>query len=198
MSARVRARGERAGDGQGLSVSVIENGSSFEALVMPHLSDAYALARWLTKNHADAEDVVQEACLRAFRSLSGYAGGNPKAWLLMIVRNTAYSWLEKNRRPGTVSVEALDEGDRVRFERGNEWSDAGSTTPEIVMIANADAAQLQAAIESLPVEFRETLVLRDIHGLEYREIARIVAAPVGTVMSRLSRARRHLARMMAR
>lgn len=177
-------------------MGAIENRPSFEALVTPHLSDAYALARWLTRNHADAEDIVQEACLRAFRSLNGYAGGNPKAWVLMIVRNTAYSWLEKNRRSANISVETLDEADRARLEGGEDWSDAGSTTPETIMIASADAAQLQAAIESLPVEFRETLVLRDIHGFEYREIARIVDAPVGTVMSRLSRARRHLSNVM--
>jgi RNA polymerase sigma-70 factor (ECF subfamily) len=165
---------------------------SFETVVMPHLSDALALARWLTNNRADAEDVVQESCLRAFRALHGFAGVNARAWVLAIVRNTAMSWLEKNRSPHTVSVEQVCDGDWARLERSAEWHGPCDRTPETDLIAKTNAARLEAAIAALPVEFRETLVLRDIHGLEYREIAQVIGSPIGTVMSRLARARRHL------
>jgi RNA polymerase sigma-70 factor (ECF subfamily) len=163
-----------------------DNGSRFQTEIMPHLSDALALARWLTKNRADAEDVVQEACLRAYRAIDGFNGGNSRAWLLTIVRNTAFSWLEKNRVVDSISIENAAEMSLL------DRTANASPTPEAELIAKADAAELEAAIAALPVEFRETLVLRDIHGLEYREIARVVGVPVGTVMSRLSRARRQL------
>jgi RNA polymerase sigma-70 factor (ECF subfamily) len=159
--------------------------SRFQALIIPHLSDALALARWLTKNRADAEDVVQEACLRAFRSLDRLNGPNARAWLLAIVRNTAFTWLEKNRTVDTIPIEHAPEVSLL--DRG-----VAAPTPEADLIAKVDAAQLEAAIAALPLQFRETLVLRDIHGLEYREIARVLGVPVGTVMSRLSRARRQL------
>jgi len=174
-------------------MSLNDNRPTFETVVMPHLSDALALARWLTQNPADAEDVVQEACLRAYRSIDTYAGGNSRAWLLTIVRNTAFSWFQKNRQRDTVSIETLQPKDQTFLEIGGNWTHNDSATPEAALIEKADAAQLQVAISSLPVEFRETLVLRDIQGLEYREVAQIVGAPIGTVMSRLSRARRHLA-----
>jgi RNA polymerase sigma-70 factor (ECF subfamily) len=145
------------------------------------------------KSRADAEDVVQESCLRAFRSFGSFNGGQPRAWLLAIVRNTAFSWLESNRARRIVSIEALGDAERNKVE--SEWADA--TTPETAFIEKADAAMLEAAIRSLPVEFRETLVLRDIHGFDYREIAQITSAPIGTVISRLSRARRHLLRSFA-
>jgi RNA polymerase sigma-70 factor (ECF subfamily) len=163
-----------------------DNGSRFQTEIMPHLSDALALARWLTKNRADAEDVVQEACLRAYRAIDGFNGGNSRAWLLTIVRNTAFSWLEKNRVVDSIPIENAAEMSLL------DRTANASPTPEAELIAKADAAELEAAIAALPVEFRETLVLRDIHGLEYREIARVVGVPVGTVMSRLSRARRQL------
>jgi RNA polymerase sigma factor (sigma-70 family) len=163
----------------------------FEAVVTPHLADALALARWITRNRHDAEDIMQEACLRAFRSIHNCSGRNPRAWVLTIVRNTAFSWLEKNRRSDVVAIDDLEARERARVDRA-DWPGANTTTPEAELIAKADAAQLRAAIENLPVEFRETLVLRDIHGLDYREIAEVIAAPIGTVMSRLSRARRLL------
>jgi RNA polymerase sigma factor (sigma-70 family) len=178
-------------------MNVTDNKSSFETVVMPHLSDALTLARWLTKNHADAEDVVQEACLRAFRAIGSYSGGSPRAWLLAIVRNTAFSWLEKNRSTRTVSVEDLDAVDRISLERGEASGSDDAATPEAILIAKASAIQLEAAIEALPIAFREVLVLREIHQLDYREISRIVGIPVGTVMSRLSRARRHVAVMLS-
>lgn len=162
----------------------------FASVVTPHLGDAFALARWLTGDRADAEDVVQEACLRAFRAIGSFAGGNTRAWVLTIVRHTAYSWLGKNRRPVVVVVDDLEAVERAQAERGENLGAAA--TPESELIAKADAARLEAAIATLPVQFRETLVLRDIHGLDYREIAQVTDVPVGTVMSRLARARRRL------
>jgi RNA polymerase sigma-70 factor (ECF subfamily) len=163
----------------------------FDTMVTPHLADALALARWITRNRADAEDILQEACLRAFRAIHTCSGRNPRAWVLTIVRNTAFSWLQKNRRPDVVAIDELETRERARVDRGGDWSSA-NTTPEAELVAKADAAQLRTAIEGLPVEFREAVVLRDIQGLDYREIAEVVSAPIGTVMSRLSRGRRQL------
>ena len=164
----------------------------FASVVAPHLADAYTLARWLTGDRADAEDVVQEASLRAFRAIGSFAGGNARAWVLTIVRNTAYSWLGKNRRAIVVAVER-SRGRRTGASTGatETWRRTAST-PETELIAKADAARLEAAIAALPDQFRETLVLRDIQGLDYREIAQVTEVPVGTVMSRLARARRRL------
>jgi RNA polymerase sigma factor (sigma-70 family) len=152
---------------------------NFAAVVMPHLDDAFALARWLTGNGADAEDIVQEACLRALRGLDRYRGGNPRAWLLAITRNTAFTWLARNRPKALVvpdDIEALAPAD-------------GAPSPEEALIARADAAAIEFAIGALPPPFRETLVLRDINGLSYRDIAETTDVPVGTVMSRLARGR---------
>jgi RNA polymerase sigma-70 factor, ECF subfamily len=166
--------------------------AQFSSVVMPHLSDALTTALWLAGNRADAEDIVQEACLRAFRSIATFAGGNARAWVLAIVRNTAYSWLQKNRRAAIVAVDDLEADERAHVERGGDIEDFISANPEAELIAKADTAHLWAEIEKLPPEFRETLVLRDIQGLEYREIAEVTSVPVGTVMSRLARARRRL------
>jgi RNA polymerase sigma-70 factor (ECF subfamily) len=167
-------------------MSANDKGQRFHSLIMPHLSEALSLARWLTKNRADAEDIVQEACLRAFRSLDHLDKGSPRAWLLAIVRNTAFTWLQKNRRTDTIPID-----DETGMSSSHLSADL-ALNPEAELIAKADAAELEAAIEALPMEFREALVLRDIQGLEYREIARVAGVPVGTVMSRLSRARRQL------
>ena len=164
----------------------------FDALVVPHLAEALALARWLASNRADAEDIVQEACLRAFRAIDSFSGGSSRAWVLTIVRRTAYSWLGKNRLPGVVAVDDLNARERTRAEYGGDAEGTNKATPETELIAKADAARLEAAIAALPSEFRETFVLRDIQGLDYREIAEITGTPVGTVMSRLARARRRL------
>jgi RNA polymerase sigma-70 factor (ECF subfamily) len=161
-------------------------------VVVPHLADALSYARWLTGDRADAEDVVQDACLRAFRSIETFAGGDGRSWVLTIVRNTAYSWLGKNRRPLLVAADDLDAKQRVQAERGGGPDGVVAATPEAELIARADAARLEAAIAALPDEFREALVLRDIQGLEYREIAEVAGIPLGTVMSRLARARRRL------
>jgi RNA polymerase sigma-70 factor (ECF subfamily) len=158
----------------------------FADVVTPHLDDAYGLARWVMGNRADAEDVVQEACLRAFRGIGGFTGGNGRAWMLTIVRNAAYDWLRKNRSPAVVHVDDLEAIERMHL--ADDATSAGDN-PEAALIARADEAKLETAIAGLPTVFRDTLVLRDVQGLDYREIAAITGAPIGTVMSRLARAR---------
>jgi RNA polymerase sigma-70 factor (ECF subfamily) len=164
-----------------------EDQARFRTVVLPHLDDCYRLARWLTGNRADAEDVVQEACLDAFRGITGFNGSHPRAWVLTIVRHAAYRWLRKNRPAALVVVDDLEALDVA------DTQIAGSVqTPEAALIAQADTARLEQAIAALPVPFRETLVLRDVNGLDYRDIADITGVPIGTVMSRLARARRRL------
>jgi RNA polymerase sigma-70 factor (ECF subfamily) len=172
--------------------TVDESQRGFEMVVAPYLSDAITLAQLLTKNRTDAEDVVQEACLRAYRSMKTYAGGNPRAWVLAIVRNTAISWIEKNRPAGLVLVDGTHGDEWNQLEAAGDWTTWTPANPETEMIARATAAELEAAISALPLKLREPLVLRDIQGLEYREIASVVGIPIGTVMSRLARARRAL------
>jgi RNA polymerase sigma factor (sigma-70 family) len=169
-----------------------DNSTRFANVVMPHLDDAYRLARWVTGNRADADDVVQEACLRAFRGIAGFSGGNARAWLLAVVRNTAYDWMRKNRPAAIVQVEDLEAVERALPRDAA----AAGDDPEGAMIARADQVRLEAAIAALPTAFRETLVLRDIQGLDYREIAAVTGVPIGTVMSRLARARGRLVAML--
>jgi RNA polymerase sigma factor (sigma-70 family) len=157
----------------------------FSEVVMPHLDDAYALARWLAGNSHDAEDIVQEACLRAFRAIGQFSSGNGRAWLLAIVRNAAFTQLARSRKTPVIATD-----DFAEIETTTD--DPDQISPEAALIAKADAAALEAAIAALPTLFRETLVLRDINGLSYKEIAAITVSPVGTVMSRLARARRLL------
>lgn len=173
-------------------MGIQDDRTRFATVVVPHLADAYAFARWLVGQRSDAEDIVQEACLRAYKAISTFSGSEGRPWLLAIVRNTAYSWLNKNRPAHVVAVDDLDEEERGQVERG----DGAEATPEAALIAKADAARLRRAIEALPDPFREMVVLRDLQGLEYREIAAITAMPIGTVMSRLARARRRLIGMI--
>ena len=173
---------------QGGRVRGEDDRTRFANVVTPHLADAFALARWLTGNRADAEDVVQDACLRAYRAIGTFAGGNARAWVLTIVRHTAYTWLRRNRSAALVLVDDLEAVEHAQANPG----EPDRVTPETELIAKADAARLEAAIAELPVPFRETLVLRDIQGLDYREIASVTQVPIGTVMSRLARARRRL------
>jgi RNA polymerase sigma factor (sigma-70 family) len=170
--------------------AVKADNTRFANVVLPHLDDAYALARWVMGNRADAEDVVQEACLRALRGISGYSGGNGRGWTLAIVRNAAYDWLRKNRPAAIVPVEDIESAERLSSR--DHAAVAPPVDPETALIAKADELRLQAAIEGLPTVFRETLVLRDVQGLGYREIAEITGVPIGTVMSRLARARERL------
>lgn len=155
----------------------------FEQAVLPHLDAAYSLARWLTRNEQDAQDVTQESFLRAFRFFDGYQGGNMRAWLLTIVRNTCYTWLHQNR-PSQSGVEFDEE-----IHSGESPSDAD---PEIQALASADKETLRRAIEELPEMFREVLVLRELEGMSYKEIADVTSVSLGTVMSRLARARTRL------
>ena len=133
--------------------------------------------------------MVQDASLRAFRAIRGFAGGSARAWLLSIVRNAAYSWLRKNRPAAVVAVDDLEAVELAQANPG----DPSVETPEAKLLAKIDAEQLRAAIAALPAPFRETLVLRDVEGLDYREIAQATEVPIGTVMSRLARARHRLA-----
>ena len=171
--------------------------SRFQNVVLPHLADAYELARWLTGNRADAEDVVQEACLHAFRGIGSFAGVNARAWLLTIVRRAAYAWLKENRSAALVMVDDLVAIEEKQSKQCAASGEVGSQTPEAALIAKADAARLELAIAALPLPFRETLVLRDIQELDYREIAEVTKVPVGTVMSRLARARHRLITSLA-
>lgn len=165
----------------------------FANVVLPHLGDAYALARWIARNESDAEDIVQEACLRAFRGISGFGDVNARAWVLSIVRNTAYTWLKKHRDPKVIAVDNVEEVADAASDR-----DLGPAAPDAGLIARADSARLEAAIAELPDEFRETLVLRELQGLDYRAIAEVTGVPVGTVMSRLARARRRLMALLGK
>ena len=173
-----------------------EDRKLFASVVVPYLAEAFVVASWLTGSRTDAEDVVQEASLRAFRAIGSFAGVNARAWVLTIVRRTAYSWLTKNRPPEVVPVEGLLAEERATEQCVGDWSATITSTPETVLLEKLDAGRLEAAIEALPVEFREVLILRDVQGLEYREIAEITTLPVGTVMSRLARARRRLIGVM--
>jgi RNA polymerase sigma-70 factor, ECF subfamily len=152
----------------------------FELLVLPHLDAAFNLAYWILRSRQDAEDVAQEALLRACRYFRGFQGGDARSWLLRIVRNSCYTWLEKYRRL-ELSV-AFDEELHVQI-----W-----ITPETLAITDDDRRRLKRALETLPPRFREVLVLRELEGCSYKEIAAITSIPVGTVMSSLSRARRQL------
>jgi len=160
----------------------------FNCVVLPHLDAARALARHITGNATDADDVVQDACLQALRAILAYGGGNARAWLLTIVRHSAYRWMRKNRPQALVLVDDLEDAACTQAAIAG----MSGRTPEAALIVKLDAARLAAAIASIPAPFRETVVLREVDGLDYRAIARMTQVPVGTVMSRLARARRRL------
>ena len=160
----------------------------FEATVLPHLSAAYNFARWLLRDESGAEDVVQESYLRALKYFSGYHGGDSRAWLLTIVRNTSYNWLQQNRsrelmNPIDDATEAL--------------AATNDASPETVLLQRIDQDLLRQALTELPIEFREVLILREMEGLSYKEIAALAELPIGTVMSRLARARARMQQRLA-
>jgi RNA polymerase sigma-70 factor (ECF subfamily) len=158
----------------------------FEAIALAHLDAAYALARWMTRNDADAADVVQEAFLRALRYFDSYRGDDAKSWVLKIVRRTCYSWLERNRPADVVSLETEEEpGGAVT---------TSAFDAEALLESRSDLRLLDQLIEALPASLREMIVLRELNELGYREIAEVTGVPIGTVMSRLHRARSLLLR----
>jgi len=155
---------------------------SFDQTIVPHLDAAHNLARWLVRGKDDAEDVVQESLLRAFQYFNTFKGGNPRPWLLAIVRNTAFRWWQRNR--GRQLAVEFDEA--LHGERCN------SPDPETLFLQDANRQLLEAAMRQLPTRMREVLVLRELEGLSYKEIAEVVGAPIGTVMSSLHRARERM------
>ena len=152
----------------------------FEQRVLPHLDAAYNLARWLTRSTHDAEDVVQEACVRALKYGASLNGGDARPWFLTIVRHAFYDWCRRNRPAEIVP----DDGTAV-----DTAVDPAAVDPEHAALRRAESTALAAAIEALPLAFREVLILRELEELSYKEIARVVDIPIGTVMSRLARAR---------
>lgn len=161
----------------------------FEQAVLPHLDAAYNLARWLTRNEKDAEDVVQEACLRAIRHFGTFKGGDARPWLLAIVRNTFYSWVKHNRIPTADTV--FDEDTHPHTADTADTAD-----PEKLLLRQVDKQIIRRALRSLPTEFLEVIVLREFEELSYKQIADVVQIPCGTVMSRLARGRRRLAQIL--
>jgi RNA polymerase sigma-70 factor (ECF subfamily) len=151
---------------------------SFDAVVVPHLAAGYRLARWLMRDEDAAQDVVQEASLRAFRYFRTFCGGDGRAWFLRIVRNTCYGW----RRHGSRAPTDL-------FDEEQHSGTRPQSTPETLLLQNADAASIALALRTLPDRYHQLLVLREIEGLSYQELAAVIGIPIGTVMSRLSRAR---------
>ena len=162
--------------------------SEFERKVLPHLDAAYNLARFLMRNDQDAEDVVQEASLRAFRFFDSFRGENSRAWFLQIVRNTSFTVLKKNR-PDEMNI---------AFDEELHGRQTPPMDPGIALDRAQDRQIVRAAIEQLPPEFREAITLRDLEGASYKEIAAIAGVPIGTVMSRLARARRQLQMILSK
>lgn len=159
----------------------------FEEQISPHFKSAYNLAKWLTRSHEDAEDIVQEAFLRAFSAFESFRGENAKPWLLTIVRNTSMTWLRRNR--SSAAAVAFEEGLADPIER--------SPDPEEGLLISCDREQVRQALEQLPLEFREAVILREMEGLSYKEISATIGVPIGTVMSRLSRGRDWLRRILS-
>ena len=168
----------------------------FELLALPHLDAAYNLARWLTGNATDAEDVVQEAYLRAFRYFDAYQGGNFRVWLLTILRNGFITWVKENRGPRLVFHPDAPTGDTADTEN-TAWG-AAPRDPESLLLEQIDSQTLTRLMEELPLEYREVLLLREVEDLSYKEIASVTDLPIGTVMSRLARARLSLRRLWER
>jgi RNA polymerase sigma-70 factor, ECF subfamily len=160
----------------------------FEEVILPHMDAAYNLARWLTRNDHDAEDLVQESYLRAFKFFGSFHGANARGWLLTIVRNTCYTWFRENR------AEELT----TSFNEEIHSTEADPFDPQKLLLQRESSQLLKQALEELPLEFREVLVLRELEGLSYKEIAVIVDIPPGTVMSRLARARTRLKQCLSK
>lgn len=165
----------------------------FELLALPHLDAAYNLARWLAGNGADAEDVVQDAYLRAFRYFDAWQGGNFRVWLLTIVRNSFMTWAKENRSPRMIFRPEFAADDASEIT-DTMWGQP-PRDPETLLLERLDSQTLSDLIQRLPIEYKEVLLLREVEDLSYKEIATVVSVPIGTVMSRLARARLALRRL---
>lgn len=166
-------------------MSLLATTSKFESAVLEHLDAAHNLARWLMRNDQDAQDVVQEACMRALRSFDSFRGGDFRAWFLTIVRNTSFTSLRRNRNPIAAGEQSLEVGAEAA-------ADPEVYDPEAIAIRAANVNWVRRAIDALPEALREVVVLREMEGLSYKEIGRVAGVPIGTVMSRLARGRTQL------
>jgi RNA polymerase sigma factor (sigma-70 family) len=176
---------------QKMSVAAVQNKddrAAFDEVFLPHMAEAYRLAQWLAGSASDADDIVQEAAIRAFRGIKSFSAVNARAWSLTIVRNTAFSWLAKNKSKTVVFMDDLSATQQHELELEGLHG-ARVETPEEVALFKADAVEIQKALGQLPTQFREVIVLREINQMNYRDIAEITNVPIGTVMSRLSRGR---------
>ena len=160
--------------------------TQFDQSILPHMNAAYNLARWLTRNEHDAEDMVQEAYLRAFKFFNTFHGLDGRTWLLSIVRNVCYTWLQQNRAQELTTM----------FDEETHSVNGDTSNPATLMLQSDDQQIVRQAVEELPVEFREVVVLRDLEGFSYNEIAEVAKIPLGTVMSRLARARERLKQLL--
>jgi RNA polymerase sigma factor (sigma-70 family) len=179
---------------QRMSVPIVQNKddrAAFDEVFLPHLHEAYRLAQWLAGSSSDAEDIVQESALRAFRGIKTFGAVNARAWSLAIVRNTAFSWLAKNKPKTLVSINDLSPAEQRDLESEGPRGERVET-PEETALLKANAEEVQKALAQLPAQFREVIVLREINQMNYRDIAEITNVPIGTVMSRLSRGRQLL------
>jgi RNA polymerase sigma-70 factor (ECF subfamily) len=166
---------------------------SFQTMMLPHLDSAFNLARWLARSNPDAEDIVQEAYLRAFKFFDSFHGEDGRAWLLGIVRNTFYTWYQQNKTQASSTqfeeeLHSIQINDAAKHKDGN---------PETLLIQKDSQRQIHQALKALPVEFREVMVMRELEDLTYKQIAGIIGIPIGTVMSRLGRGRKQLAEILA-
>src|SRR4029077_1211407 len=190
-----RPEGSDRMSGQQLtSVSIVQSKdqrAAFDEVFLPHMAEGYRLAQWLTGSASDAEDIVQESALRAFRGIKTFGAVNARAWSLAIVRNTAFSWLAKNKPKKVVYMNDLSAAKQQELEYEGLHG-TRIETPEEIALFKADAEEVQKALAQLPAQFREVIVLREINQMNYRDIAEITNVPIGTVMSRLFRGRQLL------
>jgi RNA polymerase sigma-70 factor (ECF subfamily) len=185
---------DRLSGQQRTSVSIVQSKdqrAAFDEVFLPHMAEGYRLAQWLTGSAHDAEDIVQEAALRAFRGIKTFGAVNARAWSLAIVRNTAFSWLAKNKPKKVVYMNDLSAAEQQEVEYEGLHG-TRIETPEEIALFKADAEEIQKALAQLPEQFREVIVLREINQMNYRDIAEVTNVPIGTVMSRLSRGRQLL------
>jgi RNA polymerase sigma factor (sigma-70 family) len=185
---------DRLSGQQRTSVSIVQSKdqrAAFDEVFLPHMAEGYRLAQWLTGSASDAEDIVQESALRAFRGIKTFGAVNARAWSLAIVRNTAFSWLAKNKPNKVVYMNDLSAAKQQELEYEGLHG-TRIETPEEIALFKADAEEIQKALAQLPEQFREVIVLREINQMNYRDIAEVTNVPIGTVMSRLSRGRQLL------